>query len=423
MVEKIELSRITKVLELVSTPPRHGKTETLLHSIAWTLRENPSLTCAYITHSGQLAQSKSRRARRFALEAGVVLAPGSKAVQEWRTTSGGGLLATSVGGSLTGHGVNFMIVDDPFKDREQAESELVREKVFEWFNGVAFTRLEPGGSCVVNMARWHEDDLIGRLQHSELPWHTTTLAALGGPNEDQPLWPQRFSLEALSDIKKQLGDYQWQSLYMGSPTNRAGFIFKRRWFEDNIVDIAPTEFDYKIISVDGAWMTGVGHDPSCLQVWGVNKRVRTITLLECHVMRLEFPDLLNFVMSKGVEHLPAPICIENSSAGIAVYQTLRRETMLPVVAVNVHQAKTTRAEQIAPLIDSGRAKFPRRLEGLGSFIDEHCAFPNGNHDDRVDATSIALSRFVQVERDANVDVWFDHSSLVSTSHVPNIYRR
>jgi predicted phage terminase large subunit-like protein len=423
MLEKIELSRLTPVLELVSTPPRHGKTETLLHAIAWILRQDPSLTCAYVTHSGELAKSKSRRAKRMALAAGVQLAPGSKAVNEWRTTSGGGLIATSVGGSFTGRGADFMIVDDPVKDREEAESELQREKVWDWFNNVAFTRLEPGASTIVNMTRWHEDDLIGRLQRSELPWHTVVLPALGGENEDQPLWPERFTVEALRRIKKQVGEYTWQSLYQGRPTNKAGSVFKRAWFTDNLVDIIPSSFDYKVITVDGAWSTGVGADYSCIGVWGVSRATNSFYLIHREKARLEFPDLLRLVVATYTDHPTAVVGIEYSSSGIAVYQTLRRETTLPVVPIPVHTKKETRAEEVSPIVESGRCKFPRRAPWLNDYVDTMCAFPNGAHDDDVDMTSLALKRIVEVERGRNVDVFLGDSLLVPADNIPHIYQR
>lgn len=423
MIEKIELSRMMQVLELVSTPPRHGKTETLLHAAAWLLRQNPAMTIAYATHSGELAKSKSRRAKRFALAAGVQLAPGSKSVAEWRTTAGGGFIATSVGGSFTGRGFDFGIIDDAVKDREEAESELQREKVWEWFNNVAFTRAEPGASIIVNMTRWHEDDLIGRLQRSELPWHTTVLPALGGEQEDKPLWPERYSVEALRRIKAQVGDYTWQSLYQGSPTNKAGSVFKRKWFKDNLVDWVPRSFDYKVITVDGAWSTGVGADPSCVQVWGVSRLQHSYYLLDCKTHRLEFPDLLRLVVATWQEHPTALICIEHSASGIAVYQTLKRETHLPVVAVPVHNKKETRAEEISPAIESGRCKFPRASSWVNSYIDEMCAFPNGVHDDAVDATSLALKRIVEVENGRNVDIFLERSGMQDRLDSPVIYQR
>jgi hypothetical protein len=147
----------------VSVPPRHAKTETVLHGIAWLLRRHPDWPVAYVSYAADIARSKSRQARDYAARAGVTLRDDSAALHEWRTPAGGGLLATGVGGPLTGHGVRLLIVDDPFKNRSEADSPTVRETVHGWFTSTAMTRVEPGGSVLVVHTRWHPDDLIGRL--------------------------------------------------------------------------------------------------------------------------------------------------------------------------------------------------------------------------------------------------------------------
>jgi len=209
-----------EVRVVVSMPPRHGKTDTLLRLVAHLLSLHPDRLNAYATYAQRLADSKSRRAMRFAEAAGVRLA--TRKAADWRTTSDGGLLATGVGGPLTGEGITGLgIIDDPVKNRMEAESALRREQVWEWFTDVFFTRLEPGASVIVLMTRWHQDDLAGRL--IEDGWEAINLPALD--DDGNALWPERYPVERLLRIKKQVGEYTWASLYQGNPIPKGGKVF------------------------------------------------------------------------------------------------------------------------------------------------------------------------------------------------------
>lgn len=215
-------SRGEEIRAVVSTPPRHGKTDTILRGFAWLLQNNPTHTHAYATYGQDLANSKSRRARRFATDAGVQLASDSASVKEWRTAAGGGLLATGVGGPLTGQGITGLgVVDDPLKNRQEAESGLIRERIWEWFNDVFYTRLEPGASALVVATRWHPDDLSGRLIADG--WDFINLPALD--HDNAALWPKRYDRDRLEQIKEQVGEYTWASLYQGEPRPKGGSVF------------------------------------------------------------------------------------------------------------------------------------------------------------------------------------------------------
>lgn len=222
-VEKLEQARDRELRLVVHAPPRHTKTETVLHSFAWLLGQQPWRTNAFATYASDLSYSKSRKARQIARNAGVELDPEAQRVAEWRTTAGGGLLATGVGGPFTGHGVSgLLVVDDPVKNRVEAESETTRETVWDWFNDVAYTRLEPGASVIVVMTRWHPDDLAGKLVR-EKGWEYLKLPAIDG--EGRALWPERFPVSKLDEIRAQINEYSWVSLYQGEPRARGGAVF------------------------------------------------------------------------------------------------------------------------------------------------------------------------------------------------------
>jgi hypothetical protein len=159
--ERIDRGESVRVL--VSVPPRHAKTETLLHGFAWLLARHPQWAIGYGSYAAEIAYSKSRQARDYARAAGVELRDDSSAVHEWRTRDGGGMLATGRGGPLTGHGVQLLAIDDPFKNRQEADSPTLRAQCWGWYTSTARTRLEPGGSIIITHTRWHPDDLIGRL--------------------------------------------------------------------------------------------------------------------------------------------------------------------------------------------------------------------------------------------------------------------
>lgn len=221
ITDLVERSTREEVRAVVSMPPRHGKTSTMLHAFAWLLLNDPTRTHAFATYAQHLANSKSRTARRLTTEAGVTLADDAQSVSEWRTAAGGGLLATGVGGPLTGQGITGLgIVDDPLKNRQDAESALIRERVWEWFTDVFYTRLEPGASAVVVATRWHQDDLTGRLLTDG--WESINLPAL---DDGEALWPERYPPDRLTEIRKQIGEYTWASLYQGQPVPKGGQVF------------------------------------------------------------------------------------------------------------------------------------------------------------------------------------------------------
>lgn len=149
LAEVLVRSQFEPIYATIAVPPRHSKTETIVHSIPWRLLRDPTCEIAYCTYEANLAYSKSRRMREIAEQVGVKLKHGSKGVQEWQTSEGGKVIATGVGGPITGKGAKLLIIDDPLKNREEAESTVIRQKIWDWFTSTALTRVEPGGSVIV----------------------------------------------------------------------------------------------------------------------------------------------------------------------------------------------------------------------------------------------------------------------------------
>jgi hypothetical protein len=209
---------------VVHTPPRHAKTETLLHFMPWMLKDFPDKRIGYLSYNERIAHRKSRVGRDLAKAAGVRLS--TTAVSAWLTPERGGCYATGVGGTLTGEGLDVVLIDDPHKDRASAESGVVRESTIEWFTDTVFSRLQPGGSVIVNMQRWHPGDLAGWLL-KEKGWRYICLPAIREDSNgvEHALWPDFMSLAELQLRRRTVGPYGWESQYQGAPRPRGGSLF------------------------------------------------------------------------------------------------------------------------------------------------------------------------------------------------------
>src|SRR3990167_603984 len=196
-------------------------------------RSNPEQRVILASYGASLAKKNSRYTRNVllldryhAVFPGVVLAGDSASAEAWDIAGhDGGLDAMGVGGGVTGKGGHVIIVDDPVKSREEAESETYRDKVWDWFTDDLYTRREPGAAVIVVMTRWHQDDLVGRLLRDQPgTWEVLDMPALN--EAGAALWPERYDLPALERIQRMIGDYAWSALYQQSPVPAAGGGFK-----------------------------------------------------------------------------------------------------------------------------------------------------------------------------------------------------
>jgi hypothetical protein len=228
-------------------PPRHGKSELVSKYFpAWFLGCNPSKRIILASYAAEFAASWGRKARDVLTEIGpryfdgLTIRSDSSAAHWWDLDEfSGGMQTSGVGGGVTGKGADLFIIDDPVKDAVQANSEVYRQRNWDWYQSVAYTRLEPDGAVVIMQTRWHEEDLAGHvLQHAKQTgesWDVLNLPALAeepdplGRQPGEPLWPERFSRADLLRIKATLGSYWWSAMYQGSPMPNEGGTFKRSW--------------------------------------------------------------------------------------------------------------------------------------------------------------------------------------------------
>lgn len=366
-----------EVRAVLSMPPRHGKTDTLLRLLAYLLRLRPDRMNAYATYAQRLADSKSRRAQRFAEAAGVRLA--TRKAADWRTPSDGGLLATGVGGPLIGEGITGVgLIDDPIKNRLEAESALMRERLWDWFTDVFLTRLEPGASAILVMHRWHPDDLAGRL--IEEGWEGVVLPAID-PATGEALWPERYPVERLERIKRAVGNYSWSSLYMGTPVPRGARVFHEpRTYRD-----LPAGPHREAHGFDAAYTESTRADYSVL----LTGRVIGDTLYLTGMLRqqVEADQFLATVANRGVKRLAWRRA--GTEKGLESFFRSRgiRVDVMPAVGDKYVSAQHVAADWNAGKVAVPEEGSPYYGAWVQVLLDEVLGFTgvNDEHDDIVDA--------------------------------------
>jgi len=415
-LEAVERGEILRLM--VFMPPRHGKSHVVSKKFpAWYLGRNPDNDIIISSYSADLAYDFSRIARNTLREWGprlwdVELADDSSAVGRWGIKGHrGGLVAAGVGGPITGRGAHVAIIDDPFKNWEEAQSQVIRDKVWEWYKSTFRTRLAPGGAIVLVMTRWHLDDLAGRLLEEMLKggeeWEIVCLPAVAesriilvkgkielpdplGRKPGEILWPERYSAQELCTIKTTLGSYLWNALYQQHPSPSKGGILKRTWWK--FYQEAPSKFDEVIQSWDCTFKDLKTSDFVVGQVWG---RVGADKyLLDQTRDRMDIIATMNAIRSLSAKWPQARAkLVEDKANGPAVIQMLRKE--IPgLIAVNPEGGKVARAQAVSPDIEAGDVYLPDPsiAPWIHDFIEECAAFPNGPHDDQVDAMTQALLR-------------------------------
>jgi predicted phage terminase large subunit-like protein len=236
--------------QIISMPPRHGKsTTTSVWFPVWLLALWPEKEIILVSHSAGKATEWGRKVRNildeFWPQLGVTLAEDSSAAYRWNTKEGGGMLCSGIGGAITGSGADVFIIDDPVKDAQEARSETIQKRNWEWYQSTASTRLSPDGCMIVQGTRWDENDLAGKLLQAQAEgpeaegydtWDVLNLPALAERNDElgrkkgEALWPERWNEEKLAKIKRSRGTFWWTGMYQGRPTPLGGGLFKEyRW--------------------------------------------------------------------------------------------------------------------------------------------------------------------------------------------------
>lgn len=412
VLERVVSGEIKRLI--IQMPPRHGKSELVSRILAaYYLARRPSHFVCLTSYSYELAGTLSRAARDNYTRAGFDTKADAGSIKHWETLAGGGMFAAGVGGSITGKGFNLGIIDDVTKDAQEANSQIVRDSVWDWYASTFSTRSEPDAAVIVMGTRWHEDDLIGKILDAERRstsnenWHIVSLPALFEneiefptsctvepdfrTHEGEALCPERYTAKILAHKRSQIGLYHFDAMYQQRPTSPSGVLFDVSRLE--FVDAAPATVKMRVRGWDKASTEGGGDytagvrmskdkddvyyiEDVCRGQWDTAKRDRIIRYtaeidgVKCRVIGEQEPG------SGGKD-----------SAGAFVKL---------LGGFNVQTEKTSgskelRADPLSAQINAGNVRIVRG-DWNAEYIEELRQFPRGRHDDQVDATTLAFNR-------------------------------
>ena len=376
---------------MIFMPPRHGKSE--LASIrfpAWYIGKYPDRQIITSSYAQELASYFGRQVRNlinspeFKDVFRVVLAPDSAAAHRWHTHQGGAYLAAGVGGPITGRGADLLVIDDPIKSREDADSEVNRDRVWEWYRSTAFTRLMPNGAIVIIQTRWHDDDLAGRLLSHSKDWDILELPAID--DEGKALWPEWYSLEALGQIKNTVGPREWSALYQQQPTPEEGDYFKREWVQ--YYDKAPDKDTLAIYGASDYAVTDSGGDWTVHGIIGVDPK-DNIYVLDWWRQRTTSDEWVEVVIDLMDKWKPRKWAEEGGqilkSIGPFLEKRMRERRVYCLrEQYSSSSDKPTRAQSFRARMAMGMVYFPEN----STIPEELLRFPQGVHDDQVDVLSL-----------------------------------
>ena len=391
---------------VIETPPQHGKSITVTETLpSWYLGRNPDKRVIVAGYSEDFAERFCRRNREklqrwgkdlFAVELGKV----QRAAEFELADRKGRMIARGLLSGITGNPADLLIVDDPIKSRQEADSPVIRDRIWEEWQNSLKSRFAAGAKVIVIMTPWHEDDLAARILKTEpharllrLPVEAERNDPLGR-KPGEPLcpelgknakWLREFKKSYLDDPKG--GARAWTALYQCAPRVEGGNLIRRGWWKRYDPGKLP-RFGTQVISVDAAFKGDERNDFVAITVWG--KAGQDYYLLECINRHLDFPATLQMVRAVSRNHPEArAVLIEDKANGSAVIQTLQKE--LFCIPVNPRGGKVARVHAVSPAIEAGHVFVPDRGPWVEEFLDQWTAFPAGKHDDMVDSSSQALS--------------------------------
>jgi hypothetical protein len=407
--EKIETSIGADLRLVFSAPPQHGKTECTLHGLVWLVLNHPGKRHAYITYSQQRADSVSRKVRRILADAGVKC---EGTLDMLRLPNGGQILFRSIDGGITGEPVDGLaIIDDPFKNRREADSALRREQVLECYREAIETRVHPGASILVLATRWHPQDLSGTL--IDEGWECINLPAFAeehdpnGREVGEALFPEMWSVEALEKKRRKVLEFTWQALYQGHPRPKGGTVFEGAHYYTQL----PTNFR-------GGYGVDLAYTAKARSDWSIclglivdedsNPEFPDMYLVKLDRAQVKAPEFALTLKSRHRQrqHWPMLWRCSGTEKGVADFMT---ERGIPLETENPPGDKLVSSEEAAAAWNDGRIKVPdpdafrdesgSLMQGwewlednLDAFLDivQNFTGSGKEHDDDVDALGNAV---------------------------------
>lgn len=408
---------------IITAPPRHGKSElTSRRFPAYALGKYPDLEIIACSYSAELTSlmnkdvqgiiddecyngvfpDTSLQGSLYAPDTGVKVA---RTADYFKVVGHKGhYRSTGVGGSITGMGAHVLIIDDPVKDRESANSPTIRTKTWDWFTSTALTRLAPGGGVIIMCTRWHCDDLVGHVLHNAETgqgdaYQLVNYPAIAEHDEKhrhigEPLHPERFNLEALKGIRQNVGPRDWAALYQQRPVPDGGALFQDSWIHYYKPDELPHlhEFNKLVISWDMTFKATNTSDYVVGQVWG--RKDANFYLLDQVRGRMDFVKTQEAfeALAKKWPDVHRKL-VEDKANGPAIIASLKSK-VTGIIPINPKESKEARANAVTTFWEAGNVFIPDPSIApwvARDFIPELLRFPADAHDDQVDAMTQAIN--------------------------------
>lgn len=411
---------------VIQAPPQHGKSVAIIDFISWVAGHNPDCKTIYASFSERLGIKANLKLQRiYDNPTYQKIFPDTKISNKNAVTISSQTLRnreiieyidrdgyfrnTTVRGSITGESLDLGVIDDPLKGRQDANSLTVRNSTWDWFTDDFLTRFSEDGALLAILTRWHIDDPIGRLIAADKTVKVLSYPAIAIKDDKhrktgEALFPEHKSIDFLLARKKVMPAANFEALYQQNPYITDGGIFKTEWFKS--YRVLP-KLKFTVITVDTAQKTKEQNDYSVFALWGQGEDGNAY-LIDILRGKWESPDLIKMAKAFWYKHVPTfnirSMNVEDKVSGTTLIQTLSKsvDPVIPIKAVQRNIDKITRANDVAPFIESGRVYLPEKAEWLNDFIVEHAQFPNGAHDDQVDTTSdglnIIFGKFI-------IDIW------------------
>lgn len=398
-------------------PPRHGKSMNITETaVSYYLGKFPThrviVGCYNSTFATKFGKKNKRKVEEYCGDIfGISIDHSTSAGDTWNLSNGkGGCICRGMLAGVTGEGADLMIIDDPIKNRAEANSKTMRDKLWEEWQDSFSTRLHQGAICVVIMTRWHEDDLVGRLLNPEygdsLPWDNICMPLEAEENDimgrsiGEPLWPERYGFDFIEKRKKYPKSFG--SLYQGRPSPEEGNIFKRDWwgyFTFTNMDM----FDRVTISVDATFKDTAKSDMVAIGVWG--QKGPDHYLVDILNSQMGFIATRQAIVNlKNKYPKTTAIIIEDKANGPAIIDSLKRE-ISGVIPIEPYGNKVARAEATSPFVESGNVYLRRGHKNIHDYVEQHASFPNAKNDDMVDQQSQYLNWINIKKAGIDMDLW------------------
>lgn len=416
--------RKEKARIILAIPPRHGKSQlSSIYFPAWALGKYPHLKFILSTYGAELSEKMGLQTRDVitneiyqGIFPGIDLRQDQKAKAKWMTNKGGSYTAVGIGGAVTGIGADCVILDDPHKSREEAESETVRETVYEYYRSTLYSRLEGFGAVIVIMQRWHTDDLVGRLLEEQKrlkksgeaydDWEIINFPAVAEEDEPQrkageALWPSKFSTEVLANIRQTAGVYNWVSQYQQDPILQEAQLFRPhlfKYFEEE--EIKGKYLRYYTL-VDPA--ISQSRDADNTVVLTVAKEVNGPNWYRIRedagkVTPSQTVDLIFLHQKEYQSQVFIETVAYQQALKYAVVERQKKDGIyFMVTEVKSQSNKGTRIQGLYPLYMAG-VIYHRKSDT--EYERELLSFPRGKHDDRIDVMATGLLAIPNTAGDA-----------------------